>query len=324
MSDKFLSLLTRKHGLIGLSMTRIFFGIAFLYQLVPNWSQRYLLWGPAGLVPYGEYKKYAADQGLVTLFDLSSSPWLVDVMFLGGVVVALAYTLGYRTWLTGCLLAVFVWSFYYRNVYIVHGGDTVLRLQLTYLLFAHVGAHFSLDALRRKKKGDSGNRDRLWHDLAAAVHNFAWLAAVIQLAFIYFAAGTYKIQGSMWRDGTALYYASRVQDFYTPGLGEWLWQHDVVVVLLTHLTVLYQVAFPFLLLNRYTKYLALLTAFLFHAGIAVFMGLIDFSWIMIGCEFLLLTDRDYRMIAAGWRRLTSWIGSAWQRLREEGGRRLKA
>lgn len=322
--DNWLSLLTRKHGLIGLSITRIFFGVAFLYQLLPNWHQRYLFWGPAGLVPYGAYRKYAADHGLVTLFDLSSSPWMVDVIFITGVLVTAAYTLGYRTRLTGCLLAVFVWSFYYRNIYIVHGGDTVLRLQLTYLLLADVGARFSLDALRLKKRGDSESRNPIWRDLTAAVHNFAWLAAVIQLAFIYFAAGTYKIAGSMWRDGTALYYASRVQDFYTPELSEWLWQHEALMVLLTHMTVLYQVAFPFLLLNRYTKYLALFTAFLFHVGIAVFMGLIDFSWIMIGCEFLLLTDRDYRMMAAGWKRLTERLGLKWRGLRGTGGEEMRA
>ncbi|SEN58675.1 HTTM domain-containing protein [Lihuaxuella thermophila] len=133
------------------------------------------------------------------------------------------------------------------------------------------------------------------------------MAAIIQLCVMYLTAGLYKLTGSMWLDGTALYYATRTQDYFTPGLSEWLWKNETLLKGMTYATVVYQVLFPILLLYRYTKYLALLAAFAFHAGIAVFMGLIDFSWIMISCELLLLSDREFQMIFKKYKRFVAWL-----------------
>src|SRR5690606_40323374 len=97
-------------------------------------------------------------------------------------------------------------------------------------------------------------------------------------------------------------YATRVQEFHWPGISEWLWESEFLLVLLSYATVIFQVSFPFLLLNRITKLIAVGCAVLFHGGIALFMGLIGFSWIMIGSELILLTDKDYRLIGAAARR----------------------
>ena len=112
----------------------------------------------------------------------------------------------------------------------------------------------------------------------------------------------YKVMGAYWQEGTALYYATRVQEFHWPGISEWLWESEFLLVLLSYATVIFQVSFPFLLLNRITKLIAVGCAVLFHGGIALFMGLIGFSWIMIGSELILLTDKDYRLIGAAARR----------------------
>ena len=80
--------------------------------------------------------------------------------------------------------------------------------------------------------------------------------------------------------------------------------------------MIFQVSFPFLLLNRITKLIAVGSAVLFHGGIALFMGLIGFSWIMIGSELILLTDKDYRLIGAAARRAGSKIVGPFRRLRD--------
>src|SRR5690606_202147 len=87
------------------------------------------------------------------------------------------------------------------------------------------------------------------------LHNAAVCAIAIQLIIVYFTSGIYKVMGSMWQEGTAVYYAMRVQDYIWPGVSEWIWQSETLVVFLTYSSVLFQVAFPFFLLNRYTKYL---------------------------------------------------------------------
>lgn len=304
MLDKWYQTITKEHALIGISITRIFFGIAILYIFLINYPTRYLLWGAHGLYPYSEYHAYVQKENFFTLFDLSSSDLFIDIFFTIGILAAIGYIVGYHTRFMGILLAVLIFSLYYRNPEITHGGDNILRIMLIYLIFARVNAYFSLDAMRAKKLKENPSNNlfniiqtnETWQAIRAVFHNFAWIACILQLACLYFAAGAYKMMGDLWQSGTALYYASRVQDFYTPHLTELLWMFEPMIVFMTYFTIVFQVSFPFLLLNRYTKYLAIVCACSFHLGIAVFMGLADFSWIMIGCEFMLLLDHEYRKI----------------------------
>jgi hypothetical protein len=307
MITRLVNFLSQQQALIGLSIVRIFFGIAMLYELVINIPIRYLLWGPNGIVSYQDYVSMAKTNNIYTLFDFGSSPLVVDVIIFGGIIVSILYIIGFKTRIMGILMTMLMFSIYTRDFAITHGGDNILRILFVYLAFANVGAYFSVDAWwrkRRKGKWFAKLRDNEGlKDLGTIIHNFAWFTCVIQLVFMYFASGTYKVMGEMWQNGTALYYASRVQEFYTPGINELLWKYEPVLILFTYITVIFQIAFPFLLLNRYTKFLAVFVACLLHIGIAVSMGLVDFSWVMIGCECMLLFDKDYRRLAALWKRV---------------------
>lgn len=139
--------------------------------------------------------------------------------------------------------------------------------------------------------------------LSAVIHNLSVLAVVVQLCCIYFFTGLYKVMGDMWQTGVAMYYVSRVHWFTWPGVSEVIYQNEYFVVLLTYGTVVFELAFPFLLFNRYARWGAIVAGFTFHAGIAVLMGLLGFSWVMLSLYFLLLTDTEYRTIMEAGRRL---------------------
>ncbi|GGE26428.1 hypothetical protein GCM10011571_30780 [Marinithermofilum abyssi] len=308
--------LTTKHVLIGTSWLRIFFGAGILFYLLSHYSERHLLWGADGLWPYQQFLAGSEKREIWTLYHLSSSPIAFEVIFHGTLFVTLLWTIGWHTRLTGVLTFLCFWSLYYRNPFITNGGDNIVRLQLLYLLFADLGARFSVDRWRKRRRQTAPSP---WLEkirpYAAVLHNAAVAMAIVQVMLMYFTAGLYKVMGSMWQNGTAIYYAMRVQEFAWPGYSEKLWASETLVVLLTYTSVLFQVAFPFLLLNRYTKYAAVCGAILFHLGIGVFMNLALFSWFMIGIELILLTDKDYRRLshllgrAGRWmRRRLSWIG----------------
>lgn len=307
MIDRFVRFLTTEQSLIGLSLVRIIFGVAVLYELALNIPIRFLLWGPDGIVSYEAYQKITESNNIHTLFDLGPDLWVVNLVVFGGIVVSILYIIGFQTRIMGILMAILMFSIYTRDYSITHGGDNVLRLLFIYLIFANVSAYFSVDAWwrkRRKRKLFAKIRDNQGiRDFAAIIHNFAWITCVIQLIFMYFASGSYKIMGELWQNGTALYYASRVQEFYTPGLTELLWKFEPALIFATYATTIFQAAFPFLLLNRYTKYFAILSACTLHIGIAISMGLIDFSWVMVGCECMLLSDKDYHQLAVWWKRI---------------------
>ncbi|MFD9031801.1 HTTM domain-containing protein [Streptomyces sp. NPDC059567] len=125
--------------------------------------------------------------------------------------------------------------------------------------------------------------------LANLAHNATLVVIMAEVCLIYATAGWYKIQGSRWQDGTALYYPLKL-DYFTPwpALSDFLGSSGVMVMVLTYGTVLIQVAFPFALFNRKVKNVLLVAMMLEHAGIAVLLGLPLFSLAMISADAVFL------------------------------------
>lgn len=125
--------------------------------------------------------------------------------------------------------------------------------------------------------------------LANLAHNAALVVIMVEVCLIYATAGWYKIQGSRWQDGTALYYPLKL-DYFTPwpALSDLLASGGVMVMVLTYGTVIVQVAFPFTLFNRRVKNVLLVAMMLEHAAIAVLLGLPFFSLAMIAADAVFL------------------------------------
>ncbi|MEU3744990.1 MULTISPECIES: HTTM domain-containing protein [Streptomyces] len=125
--------------------------------------------------------------------------------------------------------------------------------------------------------------------LANLTHNAALVVIMAEVCLIYATAGWYKIQGSRWQDGTALYYPLHL-DYFSPwpALSELLGSSGIMVLLLTYGTVIVQIAFPFTLFHRKVKNVLLVAMMLEHAGIAVLLGLPVFSLAMISADAVFL------------------------------------
>ncbi|MES5819260.1 HTTM domain-containing protein [Streptomyces sp. RG80] len=121
------------------------------------------------------------------------------------------------------------------------------------------------------------------------VHNGALLVIMAEACLIYATAGWYKIQGSRWQDGTAVYYPLHL-DYFSPwpALADVLSSSATMVLLVTYGTVLVQVAFPFTLFNRRVKNVLLAAMMTEHAVIAVVLGLPFFSLAMIAADAVFL------------------------------------
>lgn len=125
--------------------------------------------------------------------------------------------------------------------------------------------------------------------VANLAHNAGLVVIMAEVCLIYSTAGWYKIQGSRWEDGTALYYPLHLHYFSPwPGLSSLLATSGVMVMLLTYGTVIVQVAFPFTLFNRRVKNVLLVAMILEHIGIAVLLGLPFFSMAMITADAVFL------------------------------------
>ncbi|MGP3687206.1 HTTM domain-containing protein [Streptomyces sp. IBSNAI002] len=141
--------------------------------------------------------------------------------------------------------------------------------------------------------------------LANLLHNAGMLVIMAEVCLIYATAGWYKVQGSRWQDGTALYYPLGL-DYFTPwpGLSALLAGSGTLVMLLSYGTVAVQVAFPFTVFNRRIKNALLAVMMLEHAGIAVLLGLPFFSLAMIAADAVFLPTGFLVWLGArvAWRR----------------------
>ncbi|MCG7204293.1 HTTM domain-containing protein [Streptomyces arenae] len=152
--------------------------------------------------------------------------------------------------------------------------------------------------------------------IADVLHNGAVFVIMAEACLIYATAGWYKIQGSRWQDGTAVYYPLHL-DYFSPwpALADLLSANGTMVMLVTYGTVMVQVAFPFTLFNRRVKNVLLAAMMTEHAVIAVVLGLPFFSLAMIAADSVFLPTSFLR-------RLGGWAARARDRVLRREGRPL--
>ncbi|WP_051425878.1 HTTM domain-containing protein [Jiangella gansuensis] len=307
-------LLGAKRATYGVAAVRVIFGLAAVWFLLANWSNRHYLWGDAG-----QWMSPLARNGgfgwPFTLFDGGGSQIEVTLKLLLVLALAVALTLGWRTRVVAPLLLVCWVSLIESNPLYGDQSDNIFRILLIYLCFADLSGRWSLDARRRARRAAGTGRRLLPSSVAlparaqrnvglfgTLVHNFAVLAVAAQICIIYVASALYKVQGEYWQDGTAVYYPMQVGQ-YRP----WPWLNDLLsanpfgVLVVSYFSVFIQLFFPLMLLRRSTRVVALLGVIAMHMGIAVIMGLPFFSLFIMAGDQIFIRDSTYAAVAGRFR-----------------------
>lgn len=283
MLDTMHKYLKKEHHLIAVSLVRIGFGTIISLFYILHVFQKDFYWGPNGVYPYENFVKNVAQANSFSLYQLSDSMIYFNFLYFTDMIVALLYTLGFKTRWLGILNFILIWSLFERNPFVLDGGNNILTICLFFLLFANVGAYFTIGKPVRKS-----------HPFLSALHNISILACVLQLAVLYLFSGLYKAQGHMWYNGVALYYVLQIDEFTLPSLAPYFYSNPFILTSITYFTMIFQIAFPFLIWNKSTKWIMALTSMLFHLGIAVIMGLVAFGLTMICIDLLLFNDDAYK------------------------------
>jgi uncharacterized membrane protein YphA (DoxX/SURF4 family) len=126
------------------------------------------------------------------------------------------------------------------------------------------------------------------------VHNVVLIALAWQLIMIYFSAGWFKAQGSLWYHGTALYYPLQLQEYKPfPFLTDAFTHVGVMVGLSTYVAMVVQIGFGFALLHPIARRVAIFCAIMFHLSIAVLMALPWFSLSMIAFDAIFVSTSTF-------------------------------
>ncbi|MDM5450881.1 HTTM domain-containing protein [Peribacillus simplex] len=284
MLDKIIRFVSIKRSLIGASILRVGFGIIILYTYAINYSQRRFLWGPDGLTN----TDYSQQTKPLTLYSFSNSTMYFELIFHLGIVITMLFILGYMTRIMTILNYIFLYSIYHQNGSILDGGYNLMLIISVYLILVKSNEYLSIDKHLKKSK-----KDNIYINI---IHNIGILSIIVQLCILYLNSSLYKVMGEPWQNGTALYYILQVKEFNLPWISNLILSSDILIVFGTYFTVMLQVAFPFLLFNKITKYIALLLIVPMHLGIAFVMGLISFSLTMVLIDTVLISDNDYKKI----------------------------
>ena len=267
---------SKPRNMIGLRLLRIALGVMILVRFVTEAGYATAYYNSD--IGFAVGSQGSVTEQLYTLFF--NIPFMPNIFWLLWAAAALSLILNVKPTL-GALVALLCFGIDSDRSVIQDGGDNLARILLFYLLF-------TLSVPRTLQKGQVSTR--------VYVHNMAVFAIYLQVAILYLISATAKLDGQSWINGTALYYVLQTASFAPPF--EWireLIKNPYLVTFGTYATIIYQMAFPFMLLNR-LHFLWVLIGISMHVGIALVMGLLPFGIIMTGAVLYTVRDSEWRQL----------------------------
>lgn len=173
-------------------------------------------------------------------------------------------------------------SLHQRNIWFLSSSEVLVRISTLYLIFSPAGKSFSVDAILNKR---SGLKNEILHDV--------WPLRLlqIQLSVVYLWTFWHKLKGETWFDGTAFYYASRLESFYNNSL-PLLMNSSIFLKSATWLTLVMELFLGIAVWIKEWRVYAILMGIIFHLSIEFLMSIPYFEWVMILLLLTFIEDHD--------------------------------
>lgn len=225
--------------------------------------------------------------------------WLVPArgMWLAyglSMLVLALFTVGFLTRVTSILAFIVVVSYAHRVPEALFGLDQINAMLTLYLAVGPSGRTLSLDHWLARRKGTAPA-----HPQPSVTANLAQRLIQIHMCVIYFFAGISKLQGPSWWAGEAMWRAFANLEYQSADM-TWLAWHPMLINLITHTCILWEVLFCVLIWLKLWRPLMLAGAVIMHLGIGACLGMWTFGLIMlVGCASF-LPNEGVRRILEGW------------------------
>lgn len=243
--------------------------------------------GPDSLVPreqaFGLYFDYYKPY-LQLFFWPDKYAKIVHGLYIG--LLGLA-TIGLSNRFLMILTWVIAQGFIQRNFSVLFGADVIGNLFLFYLSFSRCHDYFSIKSLLLKKNPIKTYSQNSFLDLLSSV---SMRLLQFQLMTIYAYTGFEKLKGLTWWDGTALWTVLVNPQFTSYDL-MFLRNIPIFFAIGTFITIVFEVYFPVMVINKKTRYLWLLVGVFFHLMIGILLDLMPFSLVMMS-TYILFVDQN--------------------------------
>jgi len=277
---------------------RILLGLVILMNHALLWPDVNDWFSDRGALPFATARKVVGGGGFNLFNWLPHSDASVWMVFLISCLAALTMTLGLLTRASTVVLFLTLLTLQHRNPVILNSGDTFMRIATFFMMFSQAGAALSLDRLIRIARGkESGPPEPR--------APWAMRLIQIQLTFVYFYAFIWKSMGTMWLSGTAVYYTSRLAEFWRFPV-PYVFEHIWTIKIWSWATLLVELALGTLIWIKELRYWVLLAGVLLHLGIDYSMNIPLFGFIMMGAYVTFVEPEDLQ-------RAFAWIRRRWNR-----------
>ncbi|AFY02554.1 HTTM domain-containing protein [Bdellovibrio bacteriovorus] len=281
--NNFEEFLFKPQPVYSVALMRIGLGLILLFNWLMLYADLDILFGPDGMVSLQTAQQYG-NPFRYSLFDyMPNTSKVTHTLAFINLLAVLAMTFG--AWTRTAIFVAFVTliSFHHRNGFVMNSADSVLRNFLFLLMFTPCGDAFAIDRWRLRLKGQAPE---------VPAEKAPWALRMIQIQFcvIYLATVMFKIKGDRWVDGTAVYIATRLDDFVRFELP--LLNNMIFIKYLTWSTLLVEFALGTLVWIKDLRYWILLAGVGLHLGIEYTMSIPVFEWAMIVVMVSMVDSRD--------------------------------
>lgn len=244
-----------------------------------------MMFGEQGILPRADAAQYAAKPIAAPLLWLPPTRGWLYAYFAAFLVAAACLTAGFLTRPATIVVYVGLVGTHYRNPAILNSSDGFLRLATFFLIFAPAGRALSVDRWLRVRRGAEPPGE------PAPVAPWAQRLIQIQMCVVYLATVWWKLGGTTWVDGTAVYYATRLVEFERFPV-PYVFEFRPLMKLMTWGTLAIEFAMGTLVWFRDLRYPVLLAGLLLHLGLEYSMNIQLFQWTMIATYVLFIDPRD--------------------------------
>lgn len=248
-------------------------GLLFLPELI-TW------FGEKGLMTAQTSQRYLGNPRFSLLLMWPGSDTFIYVLLFIYIAASFGLMIGFKPRVCAAIAFLILTSFHHRNVVILNSGDTLLRVFSFFFIFAPSSQMYAVDTPKRAEG-----------EAPPPVEPWVQRMMQFQVSAVYFQTVLAKLGGEMWRNGTALYYASRLEELYRLPV-PFFFDNLFTIKILTWGTLVAEGLLATLMfLQPPIKYYILAMGVMLHLGIEWSMNIPLFEWVMISSYVLFLEPK---------------------------------
>jgi hypothetical protein len=198
--------------------------------------------------------------------------------------------IGFQTRLSLFVSMVCMMSFHHRNIWLLSSAEVLMRIVMILLVCSPAGNALSIDSMIARYKKNPLPRE--WAP---------WVLRLIQiqLSVVYLWTVWHKLKGDLWVDGTAIYYATRLQNmtnFPVPILLD----NIFLIKIMTWSALALEFSLGTLVWFKEFRKPLIAMGLFFHLGIEYMMSIPFFELIMMALLLTYYTPEEMRAFANRW------------------------